>query len=76
MKRLSGNQIVEKTKSVTPNTHEASIVMNIWKENLEQTVRNKGVTMDDEVFIEEPNGWTYVGKDTTKEAYERAMQGI
>ena len=76
MKRLSGNQIVEKTKNVTPNTRDASIWMDIWKENLENTVRSKGLTMDDEVFIEEPNGWTYVGKDTKKEAYERAMQVI
>ena len=76
MKRLSGNQIVEKTRSFTPKTHEAIAVENIWRENLEQTVRNKGVTMDDEVFVEEPNGWKYVGKDTTKEAYERAMQVI
>ena len=76
MKRLSGNQIVEKTRNITPKSHEAATVMNIWRENLEQTVRNKGVTMDDEVFVEEPNGWKYVGKDKTKEAYERAMSGI
>ena len=76
MKRLSGNQIVEKTKNVTPNTRDASIWMDIWRENLENTVHGKGLTMDDEVFVEDLNGWKYVGKDTMKEAYERAMQVI
>ena len=76
MKRLSGNQIVEKTRSVTPKAEEVSILMGIWQENLEKTVHSRGLTMDDEVFVEDANGWKFVGKDKAKEAYDKAMQGI
>lgn len=77
MSRKSANEIIEEAK----DTPEAQDVMfyALWKQVIRDHVRDRGLTMDDQVFVLSDNGteWVIVDDaDTTSDAYDRAMKGI